>query len=388
MTPIAPSDGKSALSSASGVWRALVALALLVPAVTRAQQPTVKVATIISGSEVTYGAIGAIRPTRDGGVAVTFPQERVIRFFAANGNLLSETGQRGAGPADFATLTAFGTTASGFWVFDRNNARFSMLTATGKPSRTVPMPTSIRPRDPATGEFNLVAIHGVAPGDTMLVAVQRRSPVANERIQALFRMSPAGQLVEEVIRVPADPCFQETTVEGQLGSVRIPFCVAPLLAVSPNGSRVVALRVDVTPVPRACLRTRLVGGPGATTEHCLPFTPEVTTIRQRDSAGAELVAKAPHPDLKRAAAAMTGIPTTHPPYTRALLGDDGVIWLQEGPSAKGRVWAVVDGNGQRIGAITLAKNIELRLVSRDRSWGVRTDDDGIEDLVQLDVRWR
>lgn len=368
--------------------RLLVALTLLcaAPITSSAQRLGVSVEVLVHGADVTYGPIGTVLPLRAGRVAVAFPQERVVRLFSPTGELLSETGQRGSGPADFATLSAFGIHPAGFWVFDRNNARFALLTVGGKPNRVFPMPTAIRPLNPTGGEFNLLAVHGVGVGDTVLVRVQRRAPLAAGRYEALFLMSPTGQLSQELMRIPADPCFQEATVDGQLASIRLPFCVGTLLAVSPDGKRLAAMKVEQAPFRRACLSRRIVGLSTRTAETCLPISLRPVTDQERDSARAELVAKAPHPDLKRAAANLTGIPTAHAPYRKLLIGDDGSIWLEAPPSLEPGTWVLMDAVGKRIAEVALPKGVELRAVSRMLAWGVRTAEDGTEDLVRVVVQ--
>ena len=369
-------------------WRLLIVLTLLsaAPITGSAQRLGVSVEALVQGADVTYGPIGAVLPLRAGRVAVAFPQERVVRLFSPTGALLSETGQRGSGPADFATLSAFGIHPAGFWVFDRNNARFALLTVGGKPNRVFPMPTAIRPLNPTGGEFNLLAVHGVGAGDTVLVRVQRRAPLAAGRYEAVFLMSPAGQLFQELMRIPADPCFQEATVEGQLASIRIPFCVGALFAVSPDGLRMATMKVEQVPSRRACLSRRVVGLPTANQETCWPISVRAVTDQERDSARAELIAKAPHPDLKRAAANLTGFPATHPPYRRMLMGDDGWVWLEAPPSLETRTWVLLDAVGKRVAEVVLPKGVELRAVSRMLAWGVRSAEDGTEDLVRVVVQ--
>lgn len=369
-------------------WRVFVVLTLLcaAPITGSAQRLGVSIEALVQGADVSYGPIGAVLPLPAGRVAAAFPQERVIRLFSPTGALLSQTGQRGSGPADFATLTAVGLHAAGLWVFDRNNARFALLTVGGKPNRIFPMPTAIRPLNPTGGEFNLLAVHGVGMGDTVLVRVQRRAPLAAGRYEALFLMNPAGQLVQELMRIPADPCFQEATVEGQLASIRIPFCIGALFAVSPDGLRMALMKVEQVPSRRACLSRRVVGLSTARQETCWPISVRAVTDQERDSARAELIARAPHPDLKRAAASLTRFPATYPPYRRMLMGDDGWVWLEAPPSLETRTWVLLDAVGKRVAEVVLPRGVELRAVSKLLAWGVRSTEDGTEDLVRVVVQ--
>src|SRR3990172_8419254 len=72
-----------------------------------------------------------VSPT--GNIAVSQPQDGLIRFFDARGSSLGSFGRKGRGPGEFDTPSRVGWIAETLWVGDMGTRRFTLVS----PSRTL-----------------------------------------------------------------------------------------------------------------------------------------------------------------------------------------------------------------------------------------------------------
>ncbi len=77
------------------------------------------------------------------------------------------------------------------------------------------------------------------------------------------------------------------------------------------------------------------------------------------------------------------LPSTFPAYGRLLLGDDGVLWVQDYPRpGQSAAWRAFDGGGEEIRSLVLPA--EARLLDIGADWAlVRTRDE--HDVERLAV---
>ncbi len=363
-------------------------LALVVGRGASAQSAAASLEVVVRGMDHEYTMIGFVVPLPDGGVLVSYPRESLLRHFGPSGAFHGEIGRSGGGPKEFAALGGIGARSDGYWVFDRGNSRFAVLDLNLTIVRTARLAGSLRTPKGQVAPYNLRGAMALLAGDTALFHFQHRSPSPSERWSGLFRVSPDGVVLEELLRVPPDPCFRETTHAGQLASHRVPFCASPLIAVSPSGKHAIAIRHDeASSASRLCIRTWRNGGASVPPERCRPYTPPPVPAAARDSVVSLLRSRAPSPEMARLMTTVAAGRTHHPAFATVIVSDDGWI-IRDEPTTSTQVrWFVEDPVGVAT-VITLPKGVVVRAVGGGWLWAVRADDDGVEDLIRVKMPTR
>ena len=79
------------------------------------------------------------------------------------------------------------------------------------------------------------------------------------------------------------------------------------------------------------------------------------------------------------------LPEFFPPFTRLLAGHDETTWLELAPAREQRTWQMLDARGNVAGMITVPRNTTILAASRERLWGIETDQDGLQHIVRYRV---
>lgn len=190
---------------------------------------------------------------------------------------------------------------------------------------------------------------------------------------------------------------------GRLYSVRYrergrsgahPLAWAPLLTAPPRGTSLLVVDRDpYTGGNTATYRVARLGLDGDTLETAaLPYDPVPLTAEQVDSialAMAQGWAESMNATTASVAREIEGQiqwPEHQPPVTAVLAGDDGSVWLRRemvgAPSAR---WEVLDGHLSPLGRADLPVDFELKVVTKDRVYGVELGEFDVPRLVRLDV---
>jgi hypothetical protein len=160
---------------------------------------------------------------------------------------------------------------------------------------------------------------------------------------------------------------------------------APLDAGAPDGNRFVLVRAPVEGPEAGTMSLLVVGMDGDTLTHRQYFFEPVlipaawvdSVKRQR----VDLYTKS-RPSLGAAFEREVHVPPAFPPYARVVIGNDGMIWLEERLAGPERRYQVFGPDGDRLGRVSLPANTTVSAVRPDYFWAVESDPDGVQSLVK------
>jgi len=261
------------------------------------------------------------------------------------------------------------------------------------------------------GEFaELISFHindgstafGVRPifplGDGSVAAF---APAGNSEIiggsvtqETWFKASRDGAIVDTLAVM---------SVEGRLFSVRYketpragghPLSWASLLGAPPTGTSLVVVdRPSATSGDAATYQVLRIGLNGDTLDAmALAYGPVPLLGAQIDSialAMAQGWAERMNAAVPAVAAEIKDQvvwPAYQPPVTKVLCGSDGSVWLRRelvgAPSAR---WDILDEDLAPIGWVKLPLGFDVKVVARDRVYGVELDDFDVPSVVRFDL---
>ncbi len=345
------------------------------------------------GDEEGEGALSSVwdvAVSKDGHVFLSEPQfARVVRF-DPDGTFAQVVGQRGSGPGEFRVPGALSWIGDSLAVtdFQRGIHLFS-----------------------PDGEFaSLIAFH-INDGST-LFGVRPIFPLADGFVAAF---APAGNSEisdgsvthETWLRASRDGAITDTlvvmAVEGRLFSVRFqergrsgahPLSWASLLTAPPTGTSLVVVdRPSSNDGDAATYRVLRVGLNGDTLNAAtLAYDPVPLLATQIDSIALAMAQgwaesmNAAVPAVAAAIADQVVWPGYQPPVTAVLCGSDGSVWLRrEVVGVSSARWEVLEEDLSPIGWVDLPLGLELKVVARDRVYGVELDDFDVPSIVRFDV---
>ncbi|UCC83972.1 MAG: hypothetical protein JSW46_03285 [Gemmatimonadota bacterium] len=315
---------------------------------------------------------GALR-LPDGRVAVADGGSRQIRFFDADGRLLSASGRSGDAPGEYREIIGLGYgPGDSIWVFDYGNRRFTVLTADGEVARTLTLDPTLsnvtavgRLEDGSfvVREFWSSAGRGAAVIQLGLgrdpAAVARYTPDgARMDTIGLFLGREVYILTEDGRGVMSTPLFAHVTSAAVhaddvfIGDQeRFEVGVYSTSGVLRRIIRVlnVELRVTRDDIERAI-------------EQRLASVPEEQRVRMR----AQLDAM--------------DVPATRPAYGRLLVDSQGALWIGDyAPYPDDPVlWRVFDAAGRLVTTLQVPERFRVFDIGSDWILGVWRDDLDVE----------
>jgi hypothetical protein len=325
----------------------------------------------------------------NGTIAFQQNQDGTVRFFDARGASLGTFGRKGQGPGEFTNAGRMGWLGDTLIVSDIGTRRFTLISADRKLVKTVPWVQSV-----------------TAPGAPSGVAPQRvgqaRFPYADgsqlgysgfsdetpvpawlgggKPATVYLRLDANGGLQEVLGRLPTTAaCSVALNTGGGFELSRIPFCPLPMDDVAPDGSRLLFAYVEQGAQDYHVVAIRSDGD--TTFARSIAYRPQPIPRSVRDSV-ASAAARSPMPSRRATA---DRIPEAYPPLSRLLAGRDGTTWLELFTPSGDRTWLVLDAQGTLAGRLTVPRNIDLKVASRDVIWATETDDDGLQHIVRYRV---
>ncbi len=326
----------------------------------------------------------------DGHVFLSEPQFARVVEFDAGGTFSRVVGGRGNGPGEF-------TAPGGLWWkgdslavsdFQRGIHLFS-----------------------PDGEFADLIFFHINDGSSAF-GLRPIFPLADGSIAAF---APAGSSAitsgsvtqETWLKVSRDGAITDTLamvgVEGRLYSVRYrertrsgthPLSWAPILSAPPSGTSFVLVNRPVaTDSDAATYEVRRLGLGGDTLNSTmLDYEPLPVLAEQIDSMALEMAEgwagalNATVPSVAAAIADQVEWPSYQPPVTAIVCGSDGTVWLRrEDVGVESARWEILDEDLSPIGWVELPLGLELKVVGRDRAYGVEFDELDVPTVVRFDV---
>jgi hypothetical protein len=196
------------------------------------------------------------------------------------------------------------------------------------------------------------------------------------------RMDSGGGVTAFLGRLRTGSCVAQY---GQQGVV-LPLCQEPLAAVSPDGGRVAFVNFPDPEGSDATFAVRVVDSLGKQQyERTFGYAPETVGSIARDSALAALRDRTK--GVNTATGGNTGgVPRRYAPIARALLGEDGTLWLERFNGTASHEWLIIDAKGGTTGELSLPNSVRVRWVSRSVFWATESDSDDVESLTRYRIR--
>lgn len=324
----------------------------------------------------------------NGAIAVQQNQDGKVRFFDARGASIRTFGMKGQGPGEFTNAGRFGWLADTLIVSDIGTRRFTLISADGKLVRTVPWAQSVA----APGNPSGVAPQRVsqsrfpfADGSQLAYsAFSDETPIpawlgGGKPATVYLRVDANGVLRNVLGRLPSSlTCSIVVNTGGGFEVARIQFCALPLDDVAPDGARVLLSYVE----QENEYRVVAVKSEGDTIfNRSIRYRAQPIPRTVRDSIKAAAL-RSPMPSRRATA---ERIPEFYPPLSRILAGRDATTWLELFTPSGDRTWHVLDPQGNPAGVLTVPRNIEVKVASRDAIWATETDGDGLQHIVRFRV---
>jgi hypothetical protein len=348
----------------------------------------------IDGVEHDFSRVGQFAVSAQGRVAVPQQQDGRILFFDSRGVPNGRFGRTGSGPGEFRTLVILGWVGDTLLVSDPPLHRVTMIGPDLKLIRTLPLSREILPPRGTRGASFSAMFSPIAASvdDGMLATILlRRRPDFPGWIPF------DGEVGTGLIRVGADsrfrkliavgPASDQCRITSDRGGISIPFCFRPTDAASPNGRHV----VFVVPGATGSYAVVEINGVSGDTSLARQYTYQPVPVPKRltDSILRPRPNR-PNSNIPPGIAELRRqlrVAEHFPPVVRAVVGDDGMIWLEEQTLAPAdQRWMVLDPAGNLVGVMKVPRAAHVRLVFRDQMWATVEDEDGVQDVVRYGVR--
>lgn len=338
--------------------------------------------------------VGWLVVAPDGSIAVSQPQDGLVRFFRANGSPLGSFGRKGRGPGEFEQLARGGWLADSLWVSDFSTRRFTIIGPDRTLARTVPWVASLDfpglPPDEVPRTTS-VAARAVLSRNAQILQVSLPDdgtwPGGRKSGDATVRAASAGTFERVLAWRPQVDCIfsRPITVEGRSGvaSMIVPFCAQPIDDISADGSRYVASEVLSARDRRGQYRVTAFRSSGDSLWSrvldyevvSIPASVLDSVITQRTGRSGPAVA----------VALREKTPRVFPPLLRVLAGRDQSTWLERYSVSGQRTWIALDERGNLAGTLAVPRNVRILAASLQTVWATETDDDGLQSIVRFRV---
>lgn len=342
--------------------------------------------------------IGDVRIGRNGELFVVQNQANHIVVFDSSGVRSHVVGHRGAGPGEFMgpiSLTWLaGDTLGGF---DFDQQRYSLFLSDGTHIHT----GRILPE----GSIGTVVLQSLF-GDGTAFGYPRSA--SRSGVQHVLRYGRDGELLD-TLAVARIGSFMAETVLDNGRQIRFTkpeeFRQGDLKTLDPAGETLIVVeRTPAAAAERHRFRVTRVRTSGDTVfRGSYAYTPRAMSEGSASRALSELRAALREMSTKNPGIAgrpfngdeLDGMvealeaPAFHPPVSAVVAGMDGTVWLRREPVHDQRIgWVVLDEAGQAVGLADTPKDLEVRVASRSRVWGVIKDDLDVSYLVRYRVEAR
>lgn len=351
----------------------------------------------IDDPEYAFGWIRALALGPDGNVYTLHGETQEIRVHDEAGRLVRRLGGAGEGPGEFKSAGMIGFLADTLWVFDYGAYRITYFDApSGTLIESVQTPVDL---GDGSGE-DPPRPFGLLPDGTMLgrtMAWSRLVARGEVTESVMFRWTRDGELIDTLaVQSLENSSWEVAPPDGSFGSYTSqPFGDAAITTIAPTMPRVLhvdrsAPRDDAVPAFRVTLRTF---DHDTLFDRRFPYDPVPLEAAMVDSVVAER-AEALHEwqsgvSVGRAAEwARAGlyVPDLLPPVESALVGMDGTVWLRLTDDGAGpHRWLGLAPDGEILGELEAPREFRLMTATRDRWWGVLTDELDVPYIIRYAV---
>jgi hypothetical protein len=319
----------------------------------------------VSGAEFLLDPVAFSSVGPAGQIAIAQPQSSRVRVFSGvDGTEIGAVGGRGGGPGEFRSLTSLGWAGDTLWVADEWSQRVSVFGPDLGFVRSVAWTDLLM----SAADQQIASILGFSDNRAL----------ARTRGNRYVRLSVGSDAVDLGIMY-SDPLV--SNLGGSFVQVRKPWHFVDELLSDDRGELVAHLRSMGTTEGSVLVELDRLGASSLVQSFSLPS--ERITRAARDSALARQVDRLPanlsEPERRALRAALeASIPDVAPVVRRALMANDGAVWINV-DSTEGPLWIRVARDGT---LARLAEPAGLRLVGAygDLLWLVEPGPNGVPDL--------
>jgi len=317
-------------------------------------------------------------------IVVGQPGRGEVRVYDAEGQLVTIMGGRGEGPGEFNAMLSLGILGDTIYVTNLSPPRITYFSIsgdhldTGLLSLDSEIGTGLFPAPPSTlfpdgrGGIATPLLAGsdfVLDIDVPTLWVDRDGSV----LDTLFTLST----LESSVHLEVD-----TPLGARTSRVSRPFPDFPLFAVSPAGARlaVVERRRHQDPSQDTHYRVsvRTLTGDTLYTESYRYATEPLTREQMAEVVDAFIDRASDRvPWIEGSALQeVIQVPNSPPFVSRAVIADDGSLWLQQvnAGTEESETWFVHDPDGTPVARVSLPANFDLHMVHGSTAWGVERDE--------------
>lgn len=333
---------------------------------------------------------GAIAVGRDGSIAINQMQDRVVRFFSADGETRGEFGGEGAGPGEFERPVQLGWLEDSLWIYDAGLHRITLLTPQRDLARTIPVKPGARPppgsedRIPGAEFASVIGLRGGGALIAHVMPYWDRSPEGFRQHTFFAALDEAGTITRVLARIPSG----EVSVMADGGSASIPFANRTVEAASRDGSMAAFARATIA-IDAPSVAVHLFSDTGDTLfvrSYPIDLVPLPASVRDSvaDRFASRLTFSTSLADAMRRE---VGKITVHPPLQDLIVGRDGTVWIALASRNGERPYLALAPEGEALGRVHLAERSRIAEAERGRVWVIEKDEFDVESLVRYRVQW-
>lgn len=317
----------------------------------------------------TFNRVSDVAAGPDGTIYVFDAGDQMVKAYTAAGRFVRRFGRRGMGPGEFTHPVGL-RVDSVVTVFDAAQNRYSAFSLAGEHRRTR--------RLSAPGGVALATRYPLRDGLAVGMTAARHSlgSPANDPYHTVLLIAPDGRLADTLL------VYHSGATVWHPVNATIPWGIAasdfgPAGAWAVTGDSLVAVVDGYGGV----VRWLAVAGGRTRQLRAARLPNPARAISQADLAAVERTLRAESPD--RLGRVALEPPPRWSAATRALFGDDGALWIQNGNSPdESRTWTVFDREGHFLRRLQLPAGFLLRSIRGDRLYGVAKTDLDV-DMVRV-----
>jgi hypothetical protein len=368
----------------------------------RALVPELEIGALEGAEEVTFGSIGDVIGTANGGLLVHDDDAGVIRFYDSTGAFIKPLGRKGGGPGEYGQVNGIARAPNGdLYVWDASGSRINRYRASGEYVGMF--------RSALSSWFTSNQLYADTQGRIgHWLPILKDQSGSMERDDAIVLMDTTGTVLDTLIypRWAGEPeLLQATSRDGRSrSSATRPYVPESVAAFHVDGSVISGFNARYEFL-------KLPGGDGKVLRVVRDHTPVPVSETERTERRTRI-----EQNFRRLDPSWnwTGaeIPDAKPAYERFSVGEDGRIWVKlhvageripdaeiptPQPSPSGRpplpplttrersVYDVFSAEGRLLGRVSLPWGTSIYRTRGDFAWGTRQDADGVDYAVRFRI---
>ena len=339
--------------------------------------------------------VAFVLPGPSGDVVVSPESQGAIRGFDPSGRAQPLKATVGfAKDPDIRMVSRIAWSGPTLIAVDPGYRQIAVLDKTGKVTKSIEMPSMIRPswsdrhKYPLFSRYETYAIY--PNGDWLVRAAEAKTfmstPDYDSSYTYFMRTNENGSIQRSIARVPKSDGLIDRR-NGQSRFVyRTPFAPRTLWDASSDGSRIVIVSQSVHGADSATYRVTAIGEKGDTIfSKRYPATLLAVSKKSVDSALARVRGGGSFSVDELRGLVARQIPPVFPPVENLIVGADQTIWLELHSGGADRQWLSLDPTGTPIGVASVPRSFVARAGDKNHLWGFEAEGEQLRTLVRYSI---